>query len=459
MDSKSEALSKSSFSYRRIPMSERIQHPTVKERLKYFGPGALIVIASFVVAFLFIKPAPPRNIVIGTGGSEGAYFHYGKKFARILARDGIQLEVRTTGGSIDNLRLLESGEIDIAFMQGGVGSQAKTDDLISLGSLYYEPIWVFHREGLDLGPNVGLTGLRIGMGGKGSATEILSTNVMNLSGVTAEDAEFVSVGGTEAVNMLIDGKLDLAFMVYGYEAPLVQKMLRAEGVLPFSAVRAEAFARRFRFWSIVTLPRGIVDFATDNPAKDVTLLAPAAQLVSRSDFHPALIDLFIGGAEEIFGPGGIFEEPGEFPSLKLLDFITTKDVRRFYRSGPSFLRRYLPFWLANFVDRMKIMLLPLVAILFPFFKLMPPLYRWRIRSKIFRCYRELELLDPELHYDDIKGQVSEYLSRLDRLEEKVSKISVPLGFRESVYNLRIHIDMIRKRLMNIFEDGNSNNSI
>jgi len=287
----------------------------------------------------------------------------------------------------------------------------------------------------------------MGMGGKGSATEILSTNVMKLSGITSEDADFVSVGGTEAVNMLIDRKLDFAFMVYGFEALVIQKALRSEELLPYSAVRAEAFARRFRYWSIVSLPRGIVDFATDIPANDITMLAPAAQLVAPSDFHPALIDLFIGAAEEIFSPGGVFEDPGEFPSLKLLDLSTTSDIRRFYRSGPSFLRRYLPFWVANFLDRMKIMLVPLLAILFPFFKLMPPLYRWRVRSKIFRFYRELELLDPELHNDEIKGQVPEYLTRLDRLEENVSKISVPLGFRESLYTLRIHIDMIRSRLL------------
>ena len=231
---------------------------------------------------------------------------------------------------------------------------------------------MFHRVGLDLEANESALGRRIGMGSKGGATEILSTNVMTLSGITSEDADFVSVGGTEAAEMLINGKLDFAFMVYGFEAPVIQKMLNSKEVLPYSAVRAEAFARRFRFWSIVTLPRGIVDFATDIPAQDVTLLAPAAQLVAPSDFHPALIDLFIGAAEEILSPGGVFEDPGEFPSLKLLDFNTTSDIRRFYRSGPSFLRRYLSFWLANFIDRMKIMLVPLVASLFPFFKLMPP---------------------------------------------------------------------------------------
>lgn len=423
---------------------------TFKNRLKYYGPGTLLVVLSFAVAFFLMKPAPPRKLVIGTGDTDGSYFHYGEQFRDILARDGIQLEVRTTGGSIDNLGLLESGEVDIAFMQGGVGSTTQTRDLISLGSLFYEPIWLFHRAEINMQKMDAMLGLRIGMGAPNSATEILSKTVMHLLGVSSNEAKFMAVGGAEAADMLIDGQLDIAFMINGYEAPLIQKMLKARQVLPLSVKRANAFARKFRYWTIVTLPRGIVDFAADIPSYDVVLLAPAAQLVAKKDFHPALVDVFISAAEEIFGSGGVFEEPGEFPSLKLLDFEANKDIRRFYKSGPSFLRRYLPFWLANFIDRMKIMLVPLVAIMFPFFKLMPPLYRYRIRSKIYRCYRELELLDPELHHEEMQGRVQEYLERLDQLDEKVSKISVPLGFRESVYNLRIHIDMIQSRLLKVY---------
>ena len=436
-------------------MAETGENHTFKNRLKYYGPGTLMVVLSFAVAFFFMKPAPPRKLIIGTGETDGAYFHYGKRFQDILARDGIQLEARTTAGTIDNLRLLESNEIDLGFVQGGIGSKTKADDLISLGSLFYEPIWVFYRAEINTQKKDAMRGLRVGMGAPNSATQILSKTLMGLLGVTDNDAQFVWVGGTEASDMLIDGQLDMAFMIYGYQAPLIQKMLKAKQVLPLSVSRAAAFSREFRYWTIVTLPRGIVDFADDIPGSDIVLLAPAAQLVAKADFHPALIDLFIGAAEEIFGAGGVFEEPGEFPSLKLIDFNTNKDIRRFYKSGPSLLRQYLPYWLATFIDRMKIMLLPLVAIVFPFFKLMPPLYRYRIRSKIFRCYGELEALDPELHFEEIQGNVEEYLSRLDHLEEKVSKISVPLGFRESVYNLRVHIDMIRSRLIAAFGEKNN----
>ena len=424
---------------------------SLKYRFKYFGPGTLIVIFSFVVAFNFMKPAPPRNLVIGTGGSSGAYFRYGKEFKKILARDGIQLEVRTTGGTVENLNLLEAKEIDIAFMQGGEGSRATVNNLISLGSLYYEPIWGFYRLDVPITTFKELKGLRIGTSDKGSPTNSLALKVLPLLGISPEECNLVETHGSQGADMLLKGSLDIAFMVYGYSAPVIQKLLRSKELSPLSMERAEAIVRKNRYLSIVTLPQGIVSFSPDIPSRDIIMLAPTAELVTRSDFHPALIGLFIDAAEEIFSPGGVFEEAGEFPSLKMLDFKTSKDIRRYYKSGPSFLRRYLPFWLANFLDRMKIMLVPLVAILIPFLNFTPQLYRWRMRSKIFRWYQELELLDPELHYEKINAQIPEYLIRLDKLEQKVSNVKVPLGYRESVYNLRIHIDMIRKRLIQAHE--------
>ena len=428
---------------------------TLKDYLKYFGPGALIVIISFAVALVFVKPAPPRNIIIGTGGSEGSYFQFGQEFKKILAREGIHLEVLTTDGAVDNLRLLEAGEIDIAFVHGGISSKATIEDLKSLGSLYYEAIWAFYRNDVPLSSYRDSKGLRIGTGGVGSFTQRLAEKGLPVLGIHPENVDFVEIHGSQGADMLIDGSLDFALMVFGYEAPVLQRVLRSKELAPYSWRRVEAIARKNRHLSIVTLPRGIVDFDPDIPNHDLIMLAPAAQLVVRSDFHPALIYLIIEAAREIFSPGGVFEEAGEFPSLKLIDFKTTREIRRLYSSGPSFLRRYFPFWLATFIDRMKIMLVPLVVTLIPFIKIMPPLYRWRKRHKIFRWYRELELLDPELHYEEIKDRLPECLARLDKLEQKVSNVKVPLGYRESMYNLRIHIDMIRTRLNKMNENNPS----
>ncbi len=372
-----------------------------------------------------------------------------------MAKDGIDLEVRRTGGAVENLRLLEAGEVDIAFLQGGIGTLAHGDTLISLGSLYYEPVWVFYRADLPAERLVDLKGLRIDIGAKGSGTQVMAKQMLERMGVTSADDMLSSFGREQAADMLQDGRLDLGFMIYGYQAPVVQRLLRADTVRVWSPRRVEAFYRHYRHMTIVKLPEGFVDFPSNIPPQDVTLLATTTQLVAPSDFHPALIDVLLLAAQEIHSTGGVFEDPGEFPAAKQLDFKVNKETRRFYRSGPTLLRRYMPFWLATFVDRMKIMLIPLVALFFPFVKVMPSLYRWRMRSRIYRWYRQLEELDPLIQHDESLARLQENIERLNHIEQQVSQISIPLGYREELYDFRMHIDLLRKKLMNTSsEKGN-----
>jgi hypothetical protein len=228
-------------------------------------------------------------------------------------------------------------------------------------------------------------------------------------------------------------------------------LLESEQVGLLSFNRVEAYTTRYRYLKVVRLPEGVIDFEKNMPSRDIILLAPAAQLVTRDGFHPALIDLLLLAAEEIHGSGGLFEEPDEFPSTKYLEFPLDKEARRFYESGPSFLRRHLPFWAATLVDRLKIMLLPLLVLLLPFFKLMPPIYRWRVRSRIYRWYSELEGVDPRLQKDDIAGRVDQYLAKLDNIEDKVTRVSIPLSYTEELYQLRLHIEMLRNELRKVGE--------
>ena len=434
-------------------MPRRSKNRTLRDYLKFYGPGTLLVILSFLVAYQFVQPAPPRHIVIATGQPEGAYYHFGQEYRQMLAQDKIDLELRVTAGAVENLQLVEAGEVDVAFLQGGLGTLAQSKDLISLGSLYYEPIWIFYRALLPLKGYSDIKGLRVDVGGEKSGTKVVAQQILERIGVKPSDVTITTFGGTRAAEMLLAGQVDLAFMVYGYQAPVVQRLLHARGVRVWSAKRAEAFSRHYRYMTIVKLPEGFVDLATNIPPQDVTLLAVTTQLVARSDLHPALIDVLLLAAEEIHGTGGVFEDPGEFPALKQLDFKVSKETQRFYKSGPTFLRRYLPFWLATFVDRMKILLLPLVALLLPFFKVMPPLYRWRVRSKIYRWYRELEELDPEIQSEKVLARMEEHLERLNKIENQVSQISVPLAYREEVYDLRLHIDLLRKKLRDVHASG------
>jgi len=407
----------------------------------------LLIILSFLVAYQFVQPAPPRHIVIATGQSEGSYYQFGQKYRHILAADGIDLEVRVTAGAVENLQLLEAGEVDVAFLQGGLGSLARSEDLISLGSLYYEPVWIFYRAALPITGYSDIKGLRIDVSGEKTGTRVVAQQILDRIGVTPKDVTITLFGGQRAADMLLEGQVDLAFMVYGYQAPVVRRLLSADGVRVWSVQRAEAFFRHYRYLTIVKLPEGFVDLAANIPPQEITLLAATTQLVAHADLHPALIDVLLLAAEEIHGTGGVFEDVGEFPAPKQIDFKLSKETQRFYKSGPTFLRRYLPFWLATFVDRMKILLLPLVALLFPFFKVMPSLYRWRVRSKIYRWYRELEELDPEIQREKILAQIKECMERLNHIENQVSHISVPLAYREELYHLRLHIDLLRKKLL------------
>jgi hypothetical protein len=213
-----------------------------------------------------------------------------------------------------------------------------------------------------------------------------------------------------------------------------------------SVDRVKAFTNRYRYLSEVILPEGVIDLQENIPSQDISLLAPAAQLVAREDFHPALVDLLLQAAKKTHEAGGLFETPGEFPSPRYLDFPLSKESRRFFRFGPPFLQRYLPFWVAIFLSRMKVMLLPLLALLYPLFKIMPPFYRWRMRARIYRWYSELEAYDPDIRKDLKVECLDEYLAELDKIEEKVSKVSIPLSYSEELYGFRLHVDMLRKKL-------------
>jgi hypothetical protein len=206
---------------------------------------------------------------------------------------------------------------------------------------------------------------------------------------------------------------------------------------------------------VLKLPEGVIDFEANIPARDLTLVAPTTQLVARPDLHPALINLLLEAAKVVHKSGGEFEREGEFPTPKYLDFKLSPEAERFYKSGPPFLQRYLPFWVAILVSRITILLLPLVAVVFPFFKLMPLLYRWRMRSKIYRWYSKLRAFDPQRHKDEATERLREYLAGLEGIEAKVANISVPLSFSEELYHLRMHIDMLRGKLKQMIENKES----
>ena len=417
-------------------------------KVKVFTPAIILAIIGFVIAFQFVGPAPPREITMATGSSGGAYASYGEAYVKVLAREGITLKLVNTSGSVENLQLLEeeSNQVELAFVQGGLAGLADPDRLMTLGSLFFEPLWIFHRDRIDPKQLGDLQGLRIAVGAEGSGTRELALKLLQLNGIASSNSTLLTYSSQDAADKLINGDIDVACFVANPSSKTIMTLLHANGVQLMGIDRAEAYSMRYKYLHVLNLPEGVIDMVRNIPSQDQSLVAPAGQLVARSDLHPALVGLLLQAAEGVHYQGGLFEQEGQFPTPHFLDFQLSDEAKQFYKHGPPFFQRYLPFWIANFLSRMKIMLLPLLALLFPLFKIMPAIYRWRMRARIYRWYAELEAIDEAINQDQSAQDIAQHNDRLDVLEQKVCHISVPLSFSEELYQLRLHINLLREKL-------------
>ena len=416
----------------------------MRDFLKVYAPIAILLVAGFAVASRFVNPAPPRQVRMAAGAPQGAYAETANRYRDILARDGIALEVVTTQGSLDNLRLLQAttGGVDVAFVQGGTGSP-DLSGLASIGSVFFEPLWIFVRDGIPVRSLAEFQGRRLAIGVEGSGTRALALQLLQASGLPG-GALLLPLGGDEAVRRLLEGTVDAAFFVTARPFPQLEPLLRAKHVRLISLAQADAFAQRFRFLSKVILPEGRLDLLANIPAKDVTLLAPAAALVAREDLHPAIMDRLILAATEVHGGGQLFTEPGQFPAPRFVDIPMSPDAERYLKSGPTFFRRHLPFWAATMVERFMVMLIPIVTLMLPLIRFAPPVYRWQIRRRIYRWYGNLRDIEQRALGVTTAAERADILEQLNRVEAEVGKVRVPLSFAENHYHLRTHIQFIKR---------------
>lgn len=412
--------------------------------LKVYVPITLLVIAGFVVAWQFASPAPPHTITIATGAPDGAYSGYAERYKAILAKSGITLKVRHTAGTAENIRLLRDPRsgVDVAFVQGGIGDPSRAPNLMSLASVFLEPVWVLVRTDRTPRRLAVLKGKRIAIGAPGSGTQILARTLLVASGIDGKNATFRAIGGDAAVKALRDGSVDAAFFVSARISADLDSLIHdpAFKILDFS--RAEAFKRHYLYLSKVDIPEGALALDTDLPRHDLTLVAPTAALVARTDLHPALVDLLLAAAIKVHQPGSLFSPAGAFPSPEHVNFPLSDDARRYFKSGPTFLRRVLPFWAAVMVERLLIMLVPLITLLIPLFKIAPPAYRWGIRRKIYRWYRELREIETAFNADHAAR--NRLTARLDHMQDQVGRVNVPLSYAEDLYHLRLHIAFVKQ---------------
>ncbi|MCB1752353.1 MAG: ABC transporter substrate-binding protein [Gammaproteobacteria bacterium] len=424
-------------------MSRDSEHP-LKAHLNLFGPALIVTLLGFLLAYQFVDPAPPDHIRIASGNKDGAYYLFARQYREYLAREGIELEVVTSAGSLENIQLLESGRVDLAFVQGGLADKATQGNLVSLGSFYYEPLWMFHRGELEINTLTGLKQRRVAVGAERSGTRALALQLLGDNNLHAADVRMLSIDGHEAAEALLAGEIDAAFFVASPKSPVVRSLLESESLKLMSFGRADAYTRLHPYLSSVLLPEGVVNMERNLPGSETRLLSATANLVATDRLHPALVELLVYVGGRIHGAGGWFEARGEFPSPAYTDFPLSADAARFYERGPSFLQRYLPFWTASLLDRLKVMLLPLIALLLPLIKIMPGIFNWRMRSRIYPWYREILAIDRKMVAGELN--VDNSLQKLNDIERKVANISVPLSFAEELYELRRHISLARERL-------------
>ncbi len=421
----------------------------VKKRLSMYFLSVIIVLMGFIVTFQFVEPAPPSIITLSTGHENGAYYRYALLYKKILARDGIEVKIRVSKGSVENLKLLidKSSGVDLAFIQGGInlGSEKKSNRLQTLGSLYFEPLWVFYRKENTVRQIADLKNKKISIGASGSGTQALALAVLDKNGVNKNSAALLELGPSAAFKGLLSGKIDALFLVASPNAPIVQQLLSSSQISILNFTRANAYSRIFSFLSVIQLPQGALDLGQNLPNKNVQLLASTANLVSHYNLHPALVSLLMQAAKEIHGKHGLFEKTSQFPTGKYISFGLHKEAKRYYQYGPTFLQRYLPFWVANWMDRLKIMLLPFLVLMLPLVKILPPFYRWLVRKRIYKWYAVLREVDPEMQVIN-RDRISDCLDRLAQIEDELKDISIPLSYTDEFYNMRLHIELVRDKL-------------
>jgi TRAP transporter TAXI family solute receptor len=408
-------------------------------------PIVALVAAAFWIAYLFVKPAPPSRIVITTGSEQGAYRAFAERYRTHLKRHDITLEIRTSAGSVENAARLrdDKADVDAGFVQSGVVRPDDAEGLLSLGAIYYEPVWVFYRNWKPLDRVSELAGKRISIGPEGSGTRQLATAILRANEAADPPTRLSDAPSERAAEALLRGEIDALFIVAAPETGIVRSLLYAKDVRLLSFSRAPAYTKLFPYLAEVVLPQGSIDLVRDIPAVDTKLVATTAQLLVREDFHPALVDLMMQALQQVHGGMGPLQKTGDFPNARMTELPLSSEANRYYKSGAPMLQRYLPFWAATLIDRALVLVVPLFAVMIPAMRFAPLLYSWRVRGKIARWYGELKLLEHEIRNRYDPGKRAAYEHSLKDLEDKAFQRAIPLGFTDQVYILREHIGLVR----------------
>jgi TRAP transporter TAXI family solute receptor len=425
----------------------------IASRPAYLASAFIGCIGIIFLAIWLMLPAPPKSLTIATGFPEGLYNQFAKHLQAELAKEKITLQIRNTGGSMDNLALMNDPKsgVDLAIVQSGVGNSSQYPQLTSLGGLFYEPLWVWYRqaaftsEGGFLNQLSQLKGKRVSIGNEGSGTKILSEAILKLNDIAPESITLKTLSPDEAIQKLQQGELDVAFIVVAGEAPILRKFYQILGIRLMDFDQAEAYTRILPYLARVDVPRGLISIAHDLPKKDIHVIASTATLVARENINPATVSLLLGSSYDILRNYSRLQKPGQFPSNQGLDFPMDLDAEIFLRDGPSFLYRHLPFWGAVWMERIIKILIPLLIILLPIFTYLPTILNISLKIKLVRLYKILKTIENRFGRED----PAKLFEELDALEERVERYNISAFQTKELYDVRAHIAMVRDQLKQV----------
>lgn len=406
--------------------------------------------------FRFLDPAPPKVLVMTTGSESGSYHQFGLAMQQELAKQNLELQLRPSRGSLDNLKRLTdgSGEAQLGLIQSGTEqllAPAQRSQLIGLAALYHEPLWLFQRQDVNITQLSDLQDKRVAVGSEGSGTWAVLKGLFEQrqDGARLEllnNGLWRKMGSAAAADALLAGELDAAFLVLPADNRLVTRLAANPEVSLVNLAQADAYAARLHFLEALEVPRGLLNITASMPPQDTKLLSPVAMLVGNQDFHPALTAVVLEAARKVLREGNLLDKPGRFPAGEPMGLELSKEADYYHRQGMPFLQRYLPFQVASAIDRYVVLIIPFIAIMFPLLKTMGPLYRWRVRARVYRWYEHLRRIDKLIYSGKIKQQYTQQIQGLKALESELNHVDVPLSYAHELYSLHLHVRYMIYRL-------------
>jgi len=418
---------------------QRLQRPLI-----VLLAWVLIALALIYVVYRWVDPLPPRRLTIAVGGAGSVYDDFAKQYARILARNGVTLNIRTTAGALENLDLLRNpaSGVQAALSTFGFNQPSDTDSLDSLGGIFDGPIFIFYRGPEPITELSQLRGKRIAIGLPRTAVRALMTEVLKATGASASSTQIVDLDNTQAVDALIAGNIDAAIFTSELESELLRRAFGDADLRLMNVTQAEAIAKTVPGLQHVILWRGLVSLSKDIPSSDADLLAVRNRVLVRKDLHPALQYLLLEAMREVHSPQGPFNRIGEFPAKQPNDLPLSPTAEAFYRSGPTFWQRYTSFWLASLVSRILFFVIPVIALLIPVISTVPRVYKWLSLRRIDNIHRALGNLEREIAQSP--EELRNYAARISEIESDVRMLKVARPFEVDLQRLRIHLRMVQE---------------